>query len=258
MRRGLLILMFTLALAGCDRKDAAPAPTVTIFAAASLTEAFEDLESAFRKAHPQVNITCNYAGTQQLMAQLRLGARADVLAAANTRYMEQAVDEHLVDEHADVVFALNRLVIVQSKRSEAHIENVADLAKPGVRLALADDKVPVGRYTAQMFKAAGESVEKQAQANVLSREQNVKAVLTKVRLGEADAGVVYATDVTPDAQRDVQVIAIPDPINVKVQYPIARLRGASKSADLYIRFILGDEGRSILAAHGFELPPVSP
>lgn len=246
-----MIVVMWMNLSGCSRSEP-PKATLTVCAAASLTEAFGDLARTFESRHPQVRVVCNFAGTQQLLAQLKAGARADVFASANTRYMDEAISDNLVNVGVDRVFARNRLVIVQSRKSEAKITSVADLAQPKLRVVIADAAVPVGKYTQQMLAKAGDDLANKIQANVISRELDVKAVLAKVRLGEADAGVVYASDVTSGAKADVTQIAIPDAINVIAEYPIAPLSESAHEdyAAWFVNFVLSDPGQKLLAAHG--------
>lgn len=251
---------------------AAPGPTdaafpegggeLAVFAAASLTDAFGAMKQAIEAQHPGVTITYNFAGSQALVTQLSEGAHADVLAAASAAQMAKAQEAGVI-EGPGTVFTQNRLAIVVPKDNPANIQAPADLAKPGVKLVLAQAEVPVGRYARQSICAAGADAATYGEgfvaavgANVVSEEDNVKAVLTKVRLGEADAGIVYTTDVTPDVAPDVTLVAIPPAVNVVARYPIAPIKGGHMElANAFIAFVLGSEGQAILSAYGFEPKP---
>jgi molybdate transport system substrate-binding protein len=203
-----------------------------------------------------------FAGSQALVTQLIEGAKADVFASASAAQMKAAQDAGVI-EGPSTVFTQNRLAIVVPKDNPAGIQNPADLAKPGLKLVLAQAEVPVGQYARQGICTAGQDtatygegfVDKVA-ANVVSEEDNVKAVLAKVQLGEADAGIVYTTDVTTDVAADVTLIELPPAINVVATYPIAVVKGGNTElADAFIAFVLGEEGQAILAKYGFEPRP---
>jgi len=232
--------------------------TLTVFAAASLIEAFTDLGAQFEAAHEGVNVQFNFAGSQRLRAQLEQGARSDVFASANVREMAAAVAVGIVAADAPVAFARNRLVVIFPADNPGGIRALGDLARPGLKLDVADPSVPVGQYTLSMFDkmgcdpAYGETFRAGALANVVSREENVKAVVTKVALGEADAGVVYVSDVTPQAAPHLGTVEIPDRFNLIATYPVAVVRRPAEP-DLgrqFVAFILSEAGQQTLAAHG--------
>lgn len=236
--------------------------TLTVFAAASLTDAFHAEATAFRQAHPGINITFNFAGSPTLRTQLAQGARADVLATADMANMQEALKAGVVRD-AGVAFARNRLTIIVPKTNPAKIEAPADLAKPGVKLVLAADGVPVGTYAREAIAkmaadpAFGADFAKRVLANVVSDESDVKAVVAKVQLGEADAGIVYTSDVTKAIMPDVYMVAIPDAYNVIADYPVAITKGAQRpdAAQAFIDFLLSVDGQAILALNG--LTPVA-
>ncbi len=223
-----VLLMLSTACAA-PMPAAAPRP-LAVFAAASLTEAFKELGAAFT-AETGIGVTFNFAGSQQLRAQLEQGAEGDVFASANEKEMAAAVASGLVVTGAPRVFAHNRLVAIFPKSNPAGIAGLADLAKPGVRLVVSDKAVPLGQYTLVMLdKMSGDSAfgadfKRRVLGNVVSYEQNVKAVVSKVRLGEADAGVVYATDVTPAASAEVAALAVPDAVQPTRDVPPRSARG---------------------------------
>jgi molybdate transport system substrate-binding protein len=213
----------------------------------------------FEAAHPGVEVILNFAGSQQLRAQLEQGALADVFASANTKEMNAAIASSLIISGTQKTFARNRLVVIFPKANPGKIATLADLARPGLKLVAADKAVPVGQYTLDMLgkmsqdPAYGADFPDKVQANVVSRENDVKAVVAKVRLGEADAGIVYSTDVTPAAAQDVTPLAIPDPFNQLATYPIAALAKAPQPdlAQQFIELILSDAGQGVLARYGF-------
>jgi molybdate transport system substrate-binding protein len=233
-------------------------PEVVVFAAASLTEAFEEIGAEFGAAHDATAIF-NFAGSQQLAQQLTSGAPADVFAAANVRQMQVAVDAGRVLTDPVRTFARNRLVIVTPADNPAAIAALADLARPGVKLILADAAVPVGQYALNVLAQASADPPYTATfsptvlANVVSYEDNVRAVLAKVMLGEADAGIVYSSDVTGDQRSQVQIVEIADALNVTASYPIAPVTDSAQPdlAQAFVDFVLGPEGQAILERYGF-------
>ena len=235
------------------------APALTVFAAASLTESFGEMAKQFEAAHPGVDVVLNLAGSQQLRAQLEQGAQADVFASANTKEMNAAVGSSVIVSGTQKTFARNRLVVIYPKDNPGKIAALADLAKPGLKLVVADKAVPVGQYTLDMLDkmrrdpAYSADFAGKVQANVVSRENDVKAVVAKVRLGEADAGVVYSTDVTAAAAQDVTPLAIPDQFNQIATYPIAPLARAPQPdlAQQFVDLVLSDAGQELLAGFGF-------
>jgi molybdate transport system substrate-binding protein len=239
-----------------------PAPSsaaLTVFAAASLQAAFGELGRNFEAANPGVKVAFNFAGSQQLAQQLAQGAPADVFASANNAQLNAAVTAGRIVSGTSRIFARNRLVVVLPAANPAKLQALPDLAKPGVKLVLAAKAVPVGQYSLDFLRKASAAPEFGAAysatvlANVKSYEDNVKAVLTKVALGEADAGIVYSTDVTPDVKDKVSKLVIPDALNTVAAYPIAATQD-SKRADLakkFVAYVLSDEGQNVLARAGF-------
>jgi molybdate transport system substrate-binding protein len=228
--------------------------TVRVFAASSLTDAFTEIGERFEERGPGVNVEFNFAGSPALRTQIAEGARADVLATADVDNMRAALEQELVADEG-VAFARNRLVLIVPASNDAGIESLEDLATPGVKLVLALAEVPVGRYARDAIRkmAFDDDFAERVLANIVSEEPNVKAVVAKVQLGEADAGIVYASDVTQATADEVTAFEIPDPYNVIATYPIAVTAGASDNAlpQAFIDFVLSDEGQSILQRHGF-------
>jgi molybdate transport system substrate-binding protein len=261
-----LLLALSLGAAGCA--FAASAPTdesepLTVFAAASLADVFAQVDAGFVEANPGAATVFNFAASDQLAQQILAGAPADVFASANSTQMQVVVDGSMADEAQTSVFARNRLVIAVPPDNPAGIAGLADLANPGVRLVLAAAEVPAGRYALEILDRAsadpayGPGFPEAVLANVRSYEENVRAVLAKVVLAEADAGIVYLTDARSSGD-DVVAIEIPPDFNVVAEYFIAPLSGAvhPDRARAFLDYLLSSEGQSILAGAGFE--PVGP
>ncbi|MEX1254093.1 MAG: molybdate ABC transporter substrate-binding protein [Dehalococcoidia bacterium] len=254
---GLLIAAFACGDSD-ERSGPGPSGDITVFAAASLTDPFNEIGDAFEAANPDVGVTFQFAGSPALQTQLAEGARADVLATADESNLEAALDAGLVIDAAQP-FARNKLAIIVPADNPASIESCLDLANDGLKLVLAAEEVPAGNYARQSIDlmaqdpTAGAGFSERVLANVVSNEPNVKAVVTKVQLGEADAGIAYVTDVTPDVAADITVIEIPDDMNVIAVYPVAVTSEAAEPeiAAAFIEFVLSDEGQAILRQHGF-------
>jgi molybdate transport system substrate-binding protein len=240
-------------------------PGLTVFVASSLKDAFAAASLEFKAANPQLSeVRCNFAGSQQLVAQLQQGAPGDVFASADKANMDKAVAAGVIDGPPREL-ARNRLVVALPHDNPGHIQTLADLARPGVKLSLADPSVPVGAYTVQALDklaadpAYGAGYKTQVLANVVSREDNVRQVLTRVQLGEVDAGVVYGTDAqaataaSGPATQPVLVLAIPAQYNVTGVYYVAVVKGTPHpaAAHAWINYLLSDAGQAILTQYGF-------
>ncbi len=262
MKKALLLAMSSaLLFAACgDSGDGGsgspssspPAVELTVSAASSLTAAFTDIGAAFDDANPGTTVAFNFGPSDGLATQINDGAPVDVFASASPKWMDLVQDDGPgVTGRTD--FARNKLAIIVPSDNPAGIENLDDLTEDGVQLVLAAEGVPAGDYAREIFANAG--ISKAALANVVSNEEDVKAVITKVVSGDADAGIGYVTDVTPELADQISLITIPDTVNVIATYPIAVVNG-SEEADLaqrFIDYVLG-EGQRTLAAYGF-LPP---
>jgi molybdate transport system substrate-binding protein len=233
--------------------------TLTVLAAASLTESFTELGALFESQHEGVTVSFNFAGSQALAEQLAQGAEADVFASASNKYMTAAIDAGRVAADTSSVFVYNRLVVIYPKDNPGGITELKDLAKSGLKVDLADASVPVGQYALDFLDKAtadasfGAQFKETVLSNVVSYEENVKAVVTKISLGEADAGIVYVTDITADAAELVGTIDIPDELNTIATYPIAAVSD-SKNAELaqaFVELVLSSDGQAILAKYGF-------
>jgi molybdate transport system substrate-binding protein len=221
---------------------------LTVLAAASLTDAFNRVGEQFKAKHTGVDVKFSYAGSPTLVTQIEQGAPADVFASADQPNMRKVVDGGL-NSGAPKVFARNKLQIVVQAGNPRQIQTVADLAKTGVKFDACAPGVPCGTYATNVFSKAGVRV------IPVSQEDNVKAVVTKVSLGEADAGIVYTTDVKAGGSK-VQGVTIPDDQNVTATYPIVQLKATAnaKTAQGFIEFVTGSQGQKTLAGYGFLSP----
>ena len=200
----------------------------------------------------------NFAGSQQLVEQLIQGAPADLFASADHRQMDRAISASLVDPNSLTDFANNRLIVIASKKNPNPPQSLANLARKGLRIDVADPVVPVGRYTLAMLDRMaadpqyGSAFKSGFLNNVVSREENVKAVLTKVRLGEADAGVVYTSDTVAVPSQEIGTIDVPDAFNPMATYPIAVVsKSAQKDlAKAFEALVLSADGQAILKQDG--------
>jgi molybdate transport system substrate-binding protein len=221
---------------------------VLVFAAASLTDAFGAIADAFTVANPEVEVVLNLAGSQTLASQIVEGAPADVFASADTAQMDVVAEAGALARAPEVLTA-NRLAMAVEPGNPLGITGLADLADPELLLVLPAEEVPAGRYARQALDAAGVAV------TPVSLERDVRAARAKVELGEADAAIVYASDIAA-ADGRVDGVELPAEQNVPAAYPIARLAEASNTevADAFVAFVLGEQGQTILAEYGFTAP----
>jgi len=230
---------------------------LVVFAATSLRDAFGQLGEAFKKAHPGVEVTFNFAGTQEIRTQLEQGALADVFASADERHMKALLDAGKVE--APRVFAENEPVIVVASEKVGSIRALADLPS-AARIVIGAPEVPIGKYTLQILDRAsaklGADFRARVEAHVVSRELNVRQVLAKVSLGEADAAIVYRSDVGSAAGK-LGVLSIPPEINVIARYPVARVKGGPSPAlaQEWLTLVLSEPGQAMLRKSGFIAPP---
>jgi molybdate transport system substrate-binding protein len=247
-------------LAGAGPAVAADGGSVVVFAAASLREAFEAAAPAFT-ARTGVAVTFSFGGSDTLVTQLKQGAPADVFASANDAQMKVAADAGLL-AGSPRTFAHNRLVLIVPRANPGKVRGLADLARPGVTVVLAAPTVPVGSYARAAFRRLNgqpgfaPDFDAAVERNVVSNELDVKAVATKVSLGEADAGVVYATDVTHAIAVRVTKTDFPASASPDATYPIAVLRNAQNAAGAraFVDFVLSRDGQAFLRARGFVVP----
>lgn len=293
----ILILILLLMIAGCFPQPAGPidavqlTPLVTespmatrmtavtqaqtpvpafpvdlnILAAASLTDAFSEIGKIFENSHPGTTVVFNFGGSQQLAQQINQGAPADVFASANKKQMDGVIEAGNILTGTQQIFARNRLVVIFPADNPAGLSELMDLAKPNLKLVLAAKEVPVGQYALDFLARAGAdlafgaSYQDDVLKNVVSYEDNVKAVLTKVALGEADGGIVYTSDISGEDADKVGHLDIPDALNVSASYPIAIVKESKNPqiAQSFIDLILAPEGQDILEKFNF-IPVVTP
>jgi molybdate transport system substrate-binding protein len=242
---------------------ATPAPrTLIVFAAASLTGSFGEIGKAFEAANPGVSVKFNFAGSQVLNTQITQGAPVDVFASANHTYMDSLVTADLVAQGAPEDFANNVLEVILPANNPANIQTLQELGKPGLKIVLADKSVPAGAYSLAILDnlsknaAYGADFKTKVLANVVSNETDVKQVVAKVQLGEADAGIVYVTDAI--AAPELKTIVIPLNFNVIAKYPIAALTNAPQPrlAAAFVAYVLSADGQAAMKKWGFT--PVTP
>jgi molybdate transport system substrate-binding protein len=251
MRRPLIgLFAFTLVLGACTSTDDAasgstePAETtdLTVFAAASLTDAFgEEIGPAFEAANAGTTVVFNFAASDALAGQIQSEGTADVFASASGTWMDAVQDDPGVSDRTD--FVRNRLVIITPPDDPAGIESIDDLANEGVQLVLAAEGVPVGDYSREALTNAGILAE--AEANVVSNEEDNAAVVAKIVAGEGDAAIVYESDISAAAGNDVASVEIPEGVNVIATYPIAVV------ATAFVEYVLGPDGQATLEGYGF-------
>jgi molybdate transport system substrate-binding protein len=250
-----ICLLFTAC--GSASIPTSPPITLKVFAAASLKASFTEIKSKYEAAHAGVTISYDFDGSQILENQLANGAAADVFASADQLHMQKASDSGLVG--TSQIFAKNKLIVIVPRNNPAKIYTLKDLANKGVKIDVADPSVPVGQYGLQVLdnlsKSAGygPTYENSVKANFVSLETNVEAVVQKVQLDEADAGIVYQTDVTPTIMNKLSVIDIPENFNVIAQYPIAVTKHTANAneAQAFVHYILSSDGQAVLTKYHF-------
>jgi molybdate transport system substrate-binding protein len=259
-----MLCMLAITTSGCTTTET-QSNKLTIFAAASLTGAFNETAQAFQANNSGVTIVLNYAGSNALATQIKQGANADIFASADQKNLKTVQDAGLMNNSSVKVFAQNKLALIVPTANPANITSLNDLAKSGVKLVVANSSVPIGNYSLQMLSKAsnnssyGAGFNTSVLANVVSEETNVNDVVVKVALGQGDAGIVYVSDV-PAAYKDkVTVIKIPDSVNVIAQYPIGVLKGSQNAqmAQSWINYVTSPAGQAILQKYGFIIPNAS-
>jgi len=258
MRLAALVCALVVVVAACgdDDDDAADSATtteappsdlegtVTVFAAASLTDAFDEIDAAFEEANPDVTVEVNYAASSALREQILAGAPADVFASANTSNMDQVVEGGAAEDPTD--FVTNLLQIAVPAGNEADVTGLDAFADADLLIGLCAEEVPCGEFGREALANAGVT------PSIDTNEPDVRSLLTKIEAGELDAGIVYVTDVI-SAGEAVEGVDIPAEDNVTATYPIASLTDAPnvEGADAFVEFVLSDEGQDILTSYGF-------
>jgi molybdate transport system substrate-binding protein len=256
---GAATLAVTLAACSSSATSSAPAGsapakptgTLVVFAATSLTDAFNKIASQFEAANPGVTVKFNYNGSSSLATQITQGAPADVFASASPTNMKTVTDQSL-EATAPKIFAANQGEIMVEAGNPSHVASVSDLANSALKVVVCAPTVPCGALATKIFKNAGVTVKP------VSEEQNVGGVVTKVSLGEADAGIVYVTDVEANGSKTTGV-PIPADQNAITDYPIAEIKAApnATTAAAFISYVLGPSGQQVMKSFGFLPPPAS-
>ena len=245
-RQRLALLGLGLLSSACGNAATPAIAPIRVFAAASLTAPFEAIGRAYEQKFPGSTVELHFAGTPQLVLQIREGAEVDVFAAADPTNMQKVVELGKTAA-PPAEFARNALAIVVAAGNPHAVQGLADLARQGLRVALCGPEVPAGKYARQVLQQAGLSV------TSVSDEPSVKALVSKVQLGELDAGIVYTTDTRT---KGVIAVSIAAAQNLVASYPLAVLStGRNRTGgEQFAAFVRGDAGRALLAEHGFVLP----
>jgi len=251
MRRIFVVFAaLSVVIAAAQPVAAAPKPSgdITIFAASSLTESFDAMAKQFEKKYPDVSVKFDYDASSNLATQINQGASADVFASADQDNLQKTIDSGAVTPPA-VVFARNRLEIAVEKGNPKKIKSLADLQKSGLVVVLCADQVPCGKYAAQSLAMAGVTI------NPSSKEENAKATLSKVSIGEADASIVYVTDVKA-SKGTTSGVKIADKQNVIATYPMGVVKESQNAtaAKAWVQYVTSKDGQKTLRKFGF-LPP---
>jgi molybdate transport system substrate-binding protein len=268
----MLLMITTVLLSGCTSPTPAPVTTptptpvpktdLTVFAAASLSSAFNQTKAQFEIVHPEANIVYSFDSSGNLQTQIEQGAKPDVFASAAISNMNTLKNEGLMNNSTVVNFAKNKLALIVPANNPANITGLGDLNKTGLKLVVCGSSVPCGKYTIQMLQALrnttgyGADYYNKAIANEVSREPSATSAVAKIALGEGDVAVVYASDMQEQYQGSVKIIAIPDSLNVLATYPIGVTAGSQKQpiARAFVDFVVSPAGQKILADNHF-IPP---
>jgi len=258
----LLLIAAMLVVAGCTgtTQPKAQQTTLTVFTAASLTGAFSDIGEAYMAENPDVVVDCVFDGSQALRTQIEQGASPDIFVSANTKHMGALQGEGFMDNDTVAVFLENSLAVIVPAENPANITSLADLARPGVKLVIGTKDVPFGsdprpvRETMAAAPAYGTAYLDAVMENVISEETAVSTVIPKLTLGEADAAIVYKSDVLPEDRDKVRRIEIPAEYNVIATYPLGILAESPNKdeAESFIEFVRGPAGSAILESYGFD------
>jgi len=243
----LLLLLGSLTPAGGTE--------LTVFAASSLSEALQEVARSYQTEHPDVRIALNFAGSQTLAAQIERGAPADLLISADPIVVQRLSSEGLIDKPQ--LLLRNQLALVVRCDLQPPLQTIAELGRPGLLLVIGNPKVPVGRYTRQLFAGLaadpvyGPDLIRQIEGQIVSEENRVKAIVAKLLLGEADAGIVYQSDINPATAGRLLAIPLPARHNPEAHYPLAKVQGASPAGDDFLAFLTCPAAQAIFTRHGF-------
>ena len=256
----LIIFMINISGLSCSQSDHEKVKDeLIIFAASSLMDPYTQISNSFMKKFPHIEVKINYAGSQKLMTQISHGAKSDIFASADLSQIETLQELGLV--HSDpVFFASNKLSMLVNNRRTGEIQQLNDLAKPNIKIVLAHSSVPIGAYSQKLIANIANTsdisinnFENLIYNNVVSYEDSVKSVVMKTVLGEADVGIVYASDAKlKHVVKDTYQIKIPETINVMAEYFAASIHPSSNLTDNFLSFLRTEPAREILHQHGFE------
>lgn len=261
-----ILLVFILALAGCSSPTPTASPSLApttapqnislkIFAPSSLTDAAKDITTAYEAANPGVKLAIEFGHTPTQRLQFTQGASGDIFITASQKDMNDAITDTTVTQGANKVFATNQLVVILPANNPGNVQTLQDLAKPGLRLLVAVVDTPIGKVTldmlAKMDKQFGAGFKDKVVANVVSNESGVKPIVSKIKLGEADAGIVYVTDAV--SAPELKTISIPAELNMVMQLNVAPLAKAANPdhAAKFTAYLVSTEGQAILKKWGF-------
>jgi len=257
-----ITILALLLAAGCTSAGTTPTAEknkLTVFAAASLTGAMTDIAKAYEALHPDTKIVLNFDGSQALRTQIEQGAHADLFLSANTKHMTALQEEGLIVNDSVKTFAKNKLALIVPRENRANITGLPDLAQPNIRLVMGTKDVPFGDYTRQALgkmandSAYGPAYSDAVMNNVVSEDPAVTALIAHIRVGEADAGIAYASDVNEGDRALITTFPIPDKYNVIASYPLGIVQDSTVQdrAAAFVQFIKSPEGNAILTRYGF-------
>lgn len=258
MNKRVFVALFAALVLSISAGFAQSPDELTVFTAASLTGAFGEIGEMYEN-ETGIHVAFNFDGSQALRTQLENGAYADVFASANMKQMNAVRESGLMNNSSVAIFTKNKLALIVPKDNPANIRNLTDLARPGIKIVMGTKDVPVGDYALQIIarlgndSAYGPDYERDVLANVISQETNVNYVVTKVALGEADAGFAYVSDVTQDMISKIDKIVVPDEYNIIAEYPMGMLMESKYPGEslVFMDLVMSDEGRAVLEKYGF-------
>jgi len=258
MKKSIFIAFFAALVLSMSAGFAQSPDELIVFTAASLTGAFGEIGEIYEN-ETGIHVAFNFDGSQALRTQLENGAYADLFASANMKQMNAVRESGLMNNSSVAIFTKNKLALIVPKDNPANIRNLTDLARPGIKIVMGTKDVPVGDYALQIIarlgndSAYGPDYETEVMANVISQETSVSYVVTKVALGEADAGFAYVSDVTQDMISKIDKIVIPDEYNIIAEYPLGMLMESKYPAEsqAFMDLVMSDEGRAVLEKYGF-------
>jgi molybdate transport system substrate-binding protein len=261
----IVVLAVIFIQTGCSTKTSQKPSEInplTVFAAGSLLQPFSEIASLFEAQHPGVKVEVNFENANALAQQIKMGAPADVFASAAEQFMTTVVNSGQVNKDDVKIFALNKLAIIFPKNNPAKIQSLADLARPGIKLVMGAKEGPQGIYVENFLSKASQdpdltpNYKEDVYKNIVSYEDTVNSVVTKVTLGEADAGFVFFSDSQGKAAEKVDLLVIPDKFNIEAHYPIAILKDSKNlaMAKSFVDFVLSPTGQEVLKKYGFLAP----